>query len=62
MKLSKSAGNNDGGQVVEKSFLAFQDVFWKFSSRCLPLVDSGQIQRKSKIQFLGALPFRALSQ
>ena len=29
-------------------WLSFQDVFWKFSSRCLPLTGSGQIQRKTK--------------
>ena len=29
-------------------FLAFKDVFWKFSSRWLPLTGSGQIQRKTK--------------
>ena len=38
-------------------FLAFKDVFWKFSSRWLPLTGSGQIQRKTKnpvfITFLG---------
>ena len=38
-------------------FLAFRDVFWKFSSRWLPLTGSGQIQRKTKnpvfITFLG---------
>ena len=28
-------------------WLSFQDVFWKFSSRCLPLTGSGQIQRKT---------------
>ena len=29
-------------------FLAFKDVFWKFSSRWLPLTGAGQIQRKTK--------------
>ena len=29
-------------------FLAFKDVFWKFSSRWLPLTGSGRIQRKTK--------------
>ena len=40
-----------GGRNGEKSFLAFKDVFWKFSSRWLPLTGSCQIQRKKK-QFL----------
>ena len=40
--------NKDGGRSREKKFfLAFQDVFWKFSSRCLPITRSGQIQRKT---------------
>ena len=37
--------------------MAFKDVFWKFSSRSLPLRGSGQIQMKAKnpvfITFLG---------
>ena len=28
--------------------MAFKDVFWKFSSRWLPLMGLGQIQRKTK--------------
>ena len=31
-------------------WLSFQVVFWKFSSRCLPLTGSGQIQRKTNKQ------------
>ena len=38
----------DGGRNAENFFLAFKDVFWKFSSRWLPLTGSGQIQRKTK--------------
>ena len=39
--------------VAEKFFLSFQDVFWNFSSRCLPLTSSGKIQRKTNcIRFL----------
>ena len=38
----------DGGRNAEKFFLAFKDVFWKFSSRLLPLTGSGQIQTKTK--------------
>ena len=36
--------------VVEsrRNYFGFQDGFWKFSSRCLPLTVSGQIERKSK--------------
>ena len=33
---------------MEDIFLAFKNVFWKFSSRWLPLTGSGQIQRKTK--------------
>ena len=29
-------------------FVAFKDVFWKFSSRWLPLTGLGRIQRKTK--------------
>ena len=47
--------------VAEKCVLAFQDVFWKFSSRCLPLTSSaGQIERKTnriRIVFLGLEDF-----
>ena len=47
----------NGGRNAENFFLAFKDVFWKFSSRWLPLTGSGQIQRKTKnpvfITFLG---------
>ena len=32
------------------SWLSFQDVFWTFSSRCLPLTGLGQIQRKTNKQ------------
>ena len=32
-------------------FFAFKDVFWKYSSRWLPLTGSGQIQRKTKTPF-----------
>ena len=39
---------NDGGRNVENFFLAFKDVFWKFSSRWLSLTGSGQIHRKTK--------------
>ena len=46
---------------LRRNFLAFQDVFWIFSSRCLPLTGSGQIQRKAKnpvfIEFLGLKDF-----
>ena len=35
----------------EEFFLAFKDVFWKFSSRWLPLMGLGQIQRKTKNPF-----------
>ena len=43
-------------------WLSFQDVFWKFSSRCLPPTGSGQIQRKTNKQkvvivFLGLKDF-----
>ena len=38
----------DGGRNEGASFLAFKDVFWKFSSRWLPLTGLGQIQRKTK--------------
>ena len=38
----------DGGRVAEDLFwLSFQDVFWKFLSRYLPLTGSGQIQMKT---------------
>ena len=46
--------------VEKKFFLAFQDVFWKFSSRCLPITRSGQIQRKKnriRIVFYGLKDF-----
>ena len=46
--------------VEKKFFLAFQDVFWKFSSRCLPITRSGQIQRKTnriRIVFHGLKDF-----
>ena len=46
--------------VEKKVFLAFQDVFWKFSSRCLPITRSGQIQRKTnriRIVFHGLKDF-----
>ena len=38
----------DGGRSAENFFLAFKDVFCKFSSRWLPLTGLGQIQRKTK--------------
>ena len=38
----------DGGRKAENFFLAFKDVFWKFSSRWLSFTGSGQIQRKTK--------------
>ena len=38
----------DGGRNAEHFFLAFKDVFWKFSSRWLSLMGSGQIHRKTK--------------
>ena len=51
----------DGGQNAENFFLAFKDVFWKFSSRWLPLTASGQIQGKTKnpvfITILGSANF-----
>ena len=31
-------------------WVSFQEVFWKYSSRCLPLTGSGQIQRKTNKQ------------
>ena len=37
----------DGGRNAAIFFLAFKDVFWKFSSRWPPLTGSGQIQRKT---------------
>ena len=40
--------NKNDGRNAEKFFWAFQDVFWKFSSRWLPRTGSGQIQRKTK--------------
>ena len=40
--------NSDYNKRSWRSFLAFEDVFWKFSSRWLPLMGSGQIQRKTK--------------
>ena len=46
--------------VEKKFFLAFQDVFWKFSWRCLPITRSGQIQRKTnrvRIVFHGLKDF-----
>ena len=43
MKTKKNGGRN-----ADNFFLAFKDVFWKFSSRCLPLTGSGQIQGKTK--------------
>ena len=36
------------GGVAEKFFLAFQDIFWRFSSRCLPITSSGQTQRETR--------------
>ena len=39
---------NDGGRNADNFFLACKYVFWKFSSRWLPLTGSGQIQRKTK--------------
>ena len=42
---------------TRRNFLAFKDVFWKFSSRWLPLTGLGEIQGKTKkpvfITFLG---------
>ena len=32
----------------QRNYFGFQDVFWKFSSRCLPLTVLGQIERKSE--------------
>ena len=46
--------------VAKKCFLAFQDVFWKFSLRCIPITRSGQIQRKTnriRIVFHGLKDF-----
>ena len=40
--------NKNDGRNAEKFFWAFEDVFWKFSSRWLPRTGSGQIQRKTK--------------
>ena len=40
--------NKNDGRNAEKFFWAFDDVFWKFSSRWLPRTGSGQIQRKTK--------------
>ena len=31
-----------------RNYFGFQDVFWKFSSRCLPLTVLGQVERKSE--------------
>ena len=50
-------GHKKMAAETRRIFLAFKDVFWKFSSRWLPLTGSGQIQRKTKspvfITFLG---------
>ena len=40
--------NKTDGDRKAETFLAFKDVFWKFSSRWLPLTGSGQIQREAK--------------
>ena len=40
--------NKNDVRNAEKFFWAFEDVFWKFSSRWLPRTGSGQIQRKTK--------------
>ena len=52
-KRSKSARNKfEKKQMAAETrrnlFFAFKDVFWKCSSRWLPVTSSGQIQRKTK--------------
>ena len=42
----------DSGRNVENFFLAFKDVFWKFSSGRLPLTGSVKFKGKQKTQFL----------
>ena len=42
----------DSGRNVENFFLAFKHVFWKFSSRRLPLTGSVKFKGKQKTQFL----------
>ena len=46
LKIGKMAAASRGNLF----WLSFQDVFWTFSSRCLPLTGLGQIQRKTNKQ------------
>ena len=50
-KKKRLTNEKDAGRVTEKYFMVFQDVFWKFSSCCLPQAKL-KFKGKQKTQFL----------